>query len=472
MEKGIIKSKKGIRVHNSELLEGRIPPHSKELEEAVLGACLLERQKLMEVFDKLSERHFYYPEHRAIWRSIDILVKGGTAVDLLTVNNDLRNRNELDEAGGSYYLAQLTNKLASAANLEYYTRILSQKFIQRELIRICGEISTDAYNDSIDALTLISDAMSQITSTITTVMVKNNQDFRHLALQIAHSEKVEGGLKLPIHTLNEKLGGLQPGDLIILAARPGMGKTSLACSLAYDIASTMDDDNEGLNAVGFFSLEMEDKQIAKKFMSLITKVPGYRLRNMDLSEIDLEKLRTPGVYDNCNISLNDVPNAHINQIKARAKQMKAEHNIKALFVDYLQLGEGDGENRTVQIGSVSRGLKGLAKELGIPVIALSQLSREVDKRPNKRPVLADLKDSGSIEQDADVVMFLTSPSYYKMDSFSATIGGVKKDYQSVNHHLNETYFILDLAKNRNGNGTCEIILKSNKNHQLFREFYG
>lgn len=406
-----------------ELLEGRVPPHSKELEEAVLGAMLLEREKLSLVMDILTERHFYFPEHQAIFKSIFSLYSANSVVDLLTVNNDLRNKGDLTAAGGSYYLAQLTNKLASAANIEYYARILTQKFVQRELIRVCGEISTEAYDDSKDALTMLDDSekalyaiknesLKRSYSSIETLIGRVIDDLKERS-----DEENEGitGVPSGFLELDRFTAGFQPSDLVIMAARPGMGKTAMALSFLRN--AVLPDRNGKERSALMFSLEMSDVQLVQRMISAEVEISGDLIKKGQLTDQEWKRLHSETQnLSQSNIFIDDTPQMSIFDLMAKCRRVHSQFGLHIVIVDYLQLlthSDKNAGNREQEIAFISRSLKGLAKELNIPVIALAQLSREVEKRAVKKPQLSDLRESGSIEQDADIVLFLYRSGYYE-----------------------------------------------------------
>ena len=406
------------------LSEGRVPPHSKELEEAVLGAMLLEREKTSMVMDLLTDRHFYFPEHRVIFTSIRRLYDTNSAIDLLTVNNDLRNHDELADAGGSYYLAQLTNKLASAANIEYYARILTQKFVQRELIRVCGEISTEAYDDGKDALEMLDNSEKALYAIKNQSMKQSFASIETLIGQVLEeleersSDDNEGVTGVPsgFLELDRFTAGFQPSDLIIMAARPGMGITAMA--LAF-LRNAVRPDRTGKKRCGIiFSLEMSDVQLVQRMISAEVEISGDSIKKGVLTDQEWKRLHSETqTLAESNIFIDDTPQMSIFDLMAKCRRVHSQHGLHVVIVDYLQLlrheDKSGGGNREQEIAFISRSLKALAKELNIPVIALAQLSREVEKRAIKKPQLSDLRESGSIEQDADIVMFLYREEYYE-----------------------------------------------------------
>lgn len=399
-------------------LQGRVPPHARDLEEAVLGAMMLERDKINEVIDLLSDKHFYAPENQLVFKAIRDLYQENTAVDLLTVNNLLRSRNELELIGGSYYLAQLTNKVSSAANVAYHARILTQKFVQRELIRVSGEIATEAYDDSQDSFVLLDDSERKLYEIKNTGLKRNFQGIDALVnralkdLEERANSETEGitGVASGFSDLDRITSGWQPSDLVILAARPAMGKTAFALSLVRNAAVDFK------KSVMIFSLEMADVQLVNRLISSEAEVASDKIRKSNLTEEEWQRLHTKTAkLSESRIFIDDTPQLNIFDLNAKCRRVHSQHGLDLVVVDYLQLlrheTKGQG-NREQEIAFISRSLKGLAKELSVPVIALAQLSREVEKRGNKRPQLSDLRESGSIEQDADMVMFLYRDEYY------------------------------------------------------------
>ena len=400
-------------------MQGRVPPNARDLEEAVLGAMMLERDKINEVIDILSEKHFYAPENQIVFRAIrDLYNEGVTAVDLLTINNHLRSRNELELIGGSYYLAQLTNRVSSAANINYHARILTQKMVQRELIRVSGEIASEAYDDGEDSFVLLDESERKLYEIKNHGLKRNFQDIDSLVnralkdLEERSKTETDGitGVASGFSDLDKITSGWQPSDLVILAARPAMGKTAFAMSLVRNAAVDFK------KSVMVFSLEMADVQLVNRLISAEAEVAADKIRKSDLTEEEWQRLHNKTVnLSQSRIYIDDTPQLNIFDLNAKCRRVHSQHGLDLIVVDYLQLlrheSKGQG-NREQEIAFISRSLKGLAKELSVPVIALAQLSREVEKRTNKRPQLSDLRESGSIEQDADMVMFLYRDEYY------------------------------------------------------------
>jgi replicative DNA helicase len=434
--------------------EGRMPPNAVDLEEAVLGAMMLERDKIHQVIDILSPEHFYNPQNRYVFMAVQELYQSANmAIDLLTVSSYLRDHNKLELAGGNAYLAQLTNKVSSAANIEFHSRILTQKFIQRKLIEVTGDIQFNAYDDSQDSFKLLDDSEAKLYE-IKNAGLKRN--FQEISMLINSSLKeIEGrmssenngitGVASGFTDIDRINGGWQPSDLVILAARPAMGKTAFALSLVRNAAV---DHNK---SVMIFSLEMADVQLVNRLISAEAMVQGEKIKKSNLSKEEWARLQTETArLGSAKIFIDDTPQLSIFDLNAKCRRVHSQHGLDLVVVDYLQLlryelkGQG---NREQEIAAISRSLKALAKELSIPVIALAQLSREVEKRNNKRPQLSDLRESGSIEQDADMVMFLYRNDYYERMGMDVQDNGGNED--DLSFGIKDLTEVI-IAKNRHG----------------------
>jgi replicative DNA helicase len=402
----------------SVLEHGKLPPQAIDLEEAVLGALLLEKEAVNASIDILQPKSFYKEAHQHIFASILDLFSRSEPIDILTVTNDLKQKGVLDIVGGAYYISQLTNRVASAENVEFHARIIAQKHIQRELIRISSEIITSAYDETTDVFSLLDKAESSLFSVTEGNIRKNYASMsdliRDALKQIEKSKNNESGIiGVPsgFTAMDRITSGWQPSDLIIVAARPAMGKTSYVLSLARNAAVDFN------VPVAIFSLEMSALQLVTRLISAESEISSEKLRSGNLQKFELAQINTKITkLAEAPIFIDDTPGISIFELRAKARRLKAQHNIQLLVIDYLQLMTGSNEhkgNREQEIGMISRSLKSIAKELNIPVIALSQLSRSVETRSGeKRPVLSDLRESGSIEQDADMVQFIYRPSYY------------------------------------------------------------
>jgi replicative DNA helicase len=407
----------------STMVYGKIPPQAKELEEAVLGAIMLEKSAFDTVVEILKPECFYLEGHQRIYRTMQSLAQKSQPIDILTVVEELKVRQELEMVGGPYAVTKLTNSVVSSANIETHARIILQKFIQRELIRISGEIIGDAYEDSTDVFDLLDDAESklfEITNnhlrknfdSIDTILVKTIQRIEDLR----HKQDEITGVPSGFPSLDKITYGWQPTDLIILAARPAVGKTAFALNLARNAALHPTKPT----GVAFFSLEMGSAQLVQRILSAEAEIFMEKIARGRLEEHEMKQLYKKGIdrLAKAPIFIDDTPALNIFELRAKCRRLKNKHNIGFIIIDYLQLMSGardnKGGNREQEISQISRALKGLAKELQVPIIALSQLSRAVESRKEgeKIPQLSDLRESGAIEQDADMVMFLYRPEYY------------------------------------------------------------
>ncbi len=422
---------------------GKIPPQALDLEEAVLGAMMLENDRLAEVIEVLKPEVFYKESHQIIFSAIQRLFGQNEPVDILTVTEELRKSGELDIAGGPYFITMLTNRIASTANIEFHSRIILQKFIQRELIRVSSEIIKDAYEDTTDVFDLLDKAENGLFSISEGSIGKSYMDMQSIITEaikeIAAGRNQEGklrGVGSGFTELDRITSGWQKSDLIIIASRPGMGKTAFALTMARNAAIDFK------KPVAVFSLEMSSIQLVTRLMSSETEIPQEKLRKGTMEDHEWAQLnaRISSLIE-APLYIDDTAALSIFDLRAKCRRLKAHHDIQMVIVDYLQLMQGSQDtrgNREQEISSISRALKTLAKELNIPVIALSQLSRASEKREKAaKPILSDLRESGSIEQDADMVMFIYRPEYYKID---------------VDENGDSTSGVADIiiAKNRNG----------------------
>jgi replicative DNA helicase len=430
------------------MMYGKIPPQAKDLEEAVLGAIMLEKSAFDTVVEILKPDCFYVEANQRIYRAMQGLQQKNSPIDLLTVVEELKFREEIDLVGGPFYVTRLTNAVVSSANIEAHSRIILQKFIQRELIRISGEIIGDAYEDSTDVFDLLDEAESKLFeitnnhlrrdyASIDTVLVKTISRIEDLRTRQDEITGVPTGFSL----LDRITYGWQSSDLIILAARPSVGKTAFALNLARNAALHPTKPT----TVGFFSLEMSASQLVQRILSAESEIWLEKISRGRLEEHEMKHLYKKGIerLASAPIHIDDTAALNIFELRAKCRRLKNKHNVGLIIIDYLQLMSGTGENRNTnreqEISRISRDLKGLAKELQVPIIALSQLSREVEKRSqgNKMPQLSDLRESGAIEQDSDLVMFMYRPEYY--DITANELGESNKG---------ETH--IRIAKHRNG----------------------
>jgi len=405
------------------LSQGRIPPQAIDLEEAVLGAMLIDKKGVDEVIDILQPDAFYKTSHQYIFESIFKLFKSSEPIDLLTVSAALRKNEKLDSIGGEFYLVQLSQKVSSSAHIEFHARIILQKFIQRSLIKISNEIIESSYKESTDVFDLLDEAESKLYD-VTQGNIKNpSESAQNLVIKakrrIEEISKKDGlsGVSTGFEKLDKLTSGWQPSDLIIIASRPGMGKTALTLSMARNISVLKN------IPVAFFSLEMSSLQLITRLISSETGLSSEKLRTGKLKDYEWQQLNSKvGFLEKAPLFIDDTPSLSIFDLRAKARRLSSQHKIKLIIVDYLQLmttgSNNKAGNREQEISTISRNLKALAKELDIPVIALSQLSRAVETRGGtKRPMLSDLRESGAIEQDADIVSFIYRPEYYGMDEW-------------------------------------------------------
>src|SRR6201996_69877 len=402
---------------------GKLPPQAVDLEEAVLGALMLEKDALSSVIDILKPEVFYVDKHQRIFNAIHVLFEKSSPVDILTVTAQLRQQGELEMIGGAYYITELTNRVASAANIEFHSRIIIQKFIQRELIRISTEVINNAYEDTTDVLDLLDKAEKNLFDIAQNNLRRDSRkmdDLLHETLKEieALKDKKDGltGVASGFTELDRMTSGWQKSDLVIIAARPAMGKTAFVLTCARNAAVDFD------KPVVVFSLEMSSVQLVNRLVSGETEIEQEKIRKGTLEEWEWQQIHSKiGRLEQAPLIIDDTPALNIFEFRAKCRRLKSQHDIQLIIIDYLQLmhgkTDGKGGNREQEIGSISRALKSVAKELNVPVIALSQLSRAVESRPggSKKPMLSDLRESGSIEQDADMVLFLYRPEYYGLE---------------------------------------------------------
>ncbi|RYY36314.1 MAG: replicative DNA helicase [Sphingobacteriaceae bacterium] len=402
---------------------GKLPPQAVDLEEAVLGALMLEKDALSSVIDILKPEVFYVEAHQKIFNAIRLLFERTSPVDILTVTAQLRQQGELDIIGGAYYITQLTNRVASAANIEYHARIIIQKYIQRELIRISTEVISDAYQDTTDVLDLLDKAEKNLFDIAQNNLRRDSRKMDDLMQEAlkdieALKDKKDGltGVASGFTELDRMTSGWQKSDLVIIAARPAMGKTAFVLTCARNAAVDF------AKPVVVFSLEMSSVQLVNRLVSGESMIEQEKIRKGNLEPWEWEQIHSKvGKLEQAPLIIDDTPALNIFEFRAKCRRLKSQHDIQLIIIDYLQLmhgkNDGKGGNREQEIGSISRALKSVAKELNVPVIALSQLSRAVESRPggSKRPMLSDLRESGSIEQDADMVLFLYRPEYYGLE---------------------------------------------------------
>ncbi len=405
-----------------ELEKGRIPPQALDFELAVIGAVLIDNSAINQVIDILSPESFYREENQLIYAAIKELFGDSQPVDILTVANILRKKGQLNQVGGEYYLIELSQKVSSAAHTEFHARVIVQKYIQREMIRVAGGIMHKAFDESTDVFDLLDTAEQELFEVAHGNIVKNYESAKDLiqeAIQKIEDISKQSGLSgIPsgFTKIDQVTSGWQPSDLVILAARPGMGKTAFVLSMARNIAV------EHNKPVAVFSLEMSSVQLITRLISSETQLNSGKLRKGELSPDEWQQLLTKVKnLEKAPLFIDDTPALSVFDLRAKCRRLVAQHNVSIIIIDYLQLmtvgGQSKGNgNREQEISTISRSLKSIAKELKVPVIALSQLSRAVETRGgDKRPMLSDLRESGAIEQDADIVSFIYRPEYYEFD---------------------------------------------------------
>ena len=402
-------------------IDGKLPPQAIELEEAVLGALMLDNEALSDTIDILKPEYFYKMEHQKIFDAIIILFNESKPVDILTIIEQLKKSGELESIGGAFYITQLTNNVASSANTEYHARIIVEKFIQRSLIQISSNIIKDSFDETIDVFDLLSNAEQELFSVTEGSLRKSYSKMSELISsainnieELKNKEDGLSGVPSGFSRLDRVTSGWQKSDLVIIAARPGMGKTALALTMCRNIAINHK------TPIGIFSLEMSTDQLVNRLISSESEIPSNKLRKGNLEEYEFVQLHEK-IKDlaEAPIYIDDTPGLSVFELRAKARRLVKNHGVKIIIVDYLQLMTAGGNkigNREQEISTISRSLKGIAKELKIPVIALSQVNRGVESRTStsKRPILADLRESGAIEQDADIVTFIYRPEYYKI----------------------------------------------------------
>lgn len=406
-------------------------PQNLEAEQALLGAILANNKAFEKVSEFLKPQHFADPVHAKIFEVMSKLITRGHIADVITLKNYFEQEGSLNEVGGAKYLVKLADSATPLTNAEYYAQFIYDKYLRRELISTGFDIVNDASKEDID-----SDASAQIEAAEKRLFELSNQgdinggfvDFSDaLISSLGHIEEAyqkEGkisGLPTALDALDNKTGGLNNSDLIIIAGRPAMGKTALATNMAYNVAEYMmhaKDLDEKSKGVAFFSLEMSADQLATRILSTVTQTNGHKMRTGELDNAEFTRIAAAvRELEKLPLYIDDTPGLNINTIRTRARRLKRNKGLGLIVIDYIQLIMGTGSkktegNRVQELSEISRGLKILAKELNVPVIALSQLNRGVEQRDDKRPVMSDLRESGSIEQDADIVMFVYRENYY------------------------------------------------------------
>ncbi len=401
--------------------QGRVPPQAIEVEESVLGAMLIEHEAATIALQMLKGDDFYRPAHKHIFKALHDLYERDNPLDLLTVENELRDRQLLDSCGGPGYLSELTRSVSSAANIDYHSQIIAEKATKRNLILNCNDIIKDAYDTTTDPYDVLDNAEQRIFDLANAKQRAQAQPIGDVLKDtLSYLENIRGktsgitGVPTGLE-IDKMTAGWQNGDMIIIAARPSMGKTALMLTTARNAA--LHPDPELQTKVAIFSLEMSAQSLVQRLLTMEGRIDAQTARSGRLKDDEFKRLiDAAGRLFNANVFVDDTPALSILELRTKARRLKSEQDIGLIIVDYLQLMQSTGKdygNREQEIASISRGLKSLAKELNVPVVALSQLSRAVETRGgDKRPQLSDLRESGSIEQDADVVCFLYRPEYY------------------------------------------------------------
>lgn len=415
----------------------RVPPHNQEAEQSVIGAIFLEPQALITAAEVLVPDDFYRTAHQRIFQTMIRLSDQGKAIDVVTVTEELSAKKELEDVGGIAYLSELANAVPTAANIVYYARIVEEKALLRRLIRVATSIVEDGFTREDEVAAVLSEAEKKMMDVSSR---KNAGDFKNIKdvlvetydnIEQLHSRKGDiTGVPTGFRDLDRITAGFQRNDLIIVAARPSVGKTAFALNVAQNVATKTDEN------VAIFSLEMGAEQLVMRMLCAEGNIDAQVLRTGALTNEDWKKLTMAmGSLSNAGIFIDDTPGIRVTEIRAKCRRLKQEYGLGMILIDYLQLIQGSGgkgENRQQEVSEISRSLKALARELQVPVIALSQLSRGVEQRQDKRPMMSDLRESGSIEQDADIVSFLYREDYY--------------DKETENQNMIE----IIIAKQRNG----------------------
>ena len=423
-----------------------VPPHDETAEQAVLCSMFLDREAASVALEVLRGEDFYRPDHRMVFEAAEELYRSGSPIDVITVKNKLEEKGQFEQIGGLPFLANLSSAVGSSVNVRHYAAIVEEKSVLRRLIRTAGDISQLSYEGKEDVNAIMDTAEKSI---FDIMQKRHSEQFHHIRdIAVSSIEKIEDiyrskgkltGVPTGFLDFDAKTAGLQKSDLILLAARPSMGKTAFVLNIAQNVAF-----KQGMT-VAMFSLEMSKEQFVNRLFSLESKVDSQHLRTGNLTDAEWESLiESAGVIGKSNLIIDDTPGITIADLRSKCRKYKLEYDLKLIIIDYLQLMSGSGgrssDSRQQEISDISRSLKALARELQVPVIALSQLSRAVEQRPEHRPMLSDLRESGAIEQDADVVMFLYRDDYYNPDTEKKGIAEVI------------------IAKQRNGPiGTIELV---------------
>ena len=441
---------------------GKVQPQAPELEEAVLGALMIEKDAYSQVSEILRPESFYEHRHQLIYSAITDLAINQKPVDILTVKDQLAKRGDLEDAGGPFYIAELTSKVASSAHIEYHSRIIAQKYLARQLITFTSQIQTKAFDETLD----VDDLMQEAEGNLFEISQKNlKKDYTQINPVIAEAyellqkaaARTDGlsGLESGFTKLDKMTSGWQNSDLVIIAARPAMGKTAFVLSMAKNIAVDFK------HPVALFSLEMSNVQLINRLIVNVCEIPGEKIKSGQLAAYEWQQLdyKIKDLFD-APLYVDDTPSLSVFELRTKARRLVREHGVRVIIIDYLQLMNANGMkfgSRQEEVSTISRSLKGLAKELNIPIIALSQLNRGVESREGiegKRPQLSDLRESGAIEQDADMVCFIHRPEYYKItqDERGNDLRGMAE---------------IIIAKHRNG-ATGDVLLRFKGEYAKFQ----
>ncbi|MGE4588490.1 MAG: replicative DNA helicase [Acidaminococcaceae bacterium] len=416
----------------------RVPPQNIEAEQAVLGAMMIDKEAISKATEILRENDFYRQDHRAVYQVIVDLFSKNQAVDMVTVTEALKREGKLEDVGGIQFITYLANAVPTAANITYHAKIVEEKSLLRQLISVSTQIAGSGYEGTEDVNTLLDNAERMILGVSERKISRDFAPIKEVVMsavdridELYNKKGGITGIATGFIDFDRLTSGLQPSDLILIAARPSMGKTALVLNMAQNVAI------REKKAVAFFSLEMSKEQLVQRMLCAEASIDSSRLRIGELEDNDWEKLIwAADSLSQADIFIDDTPGITVMEMRAKARRLKVEHNLQLIVIDYLQLMQGSGkksgENRQQELSDISRSLKALARELNVPVIALSQLSRSVESRQVKRPMLSDLRESGALEQDADLVAFLYREDYY--------------DKETENKNITE----LIIAKHRNG----------------------
>lgn len=439
------------------MLQERVPPHNIEAEQAVLGAIFLEPEAFSTAAERIGPSDFFRAGHQVIFEAMLELFEKGEPIDLVTVTTLLSDSNKLEIAGGVPYLTDLASSVPTAANIDYYSKIVEEKALLRRLIQTATEIVTESYNREDEVEELLDQAERNILAVSSRKNATSFKPIKDVLIEVYdnieklhHAKDDVTGIPTGFRDLDRITSGFQKSDLIIIAARPSMGKTAFALNIAQNVAINTDEN------VAIFSLEMGAEQLVQRMLCAEGNIDSQRLRTGKLEQEDWGKLTMAmGSLSHAGIFIDDSPGIRVSDIRSKCRRLKQEHGLGMIIIDYLQLIQGSErlrENRQQEVSEISRSLKSLARELEVPVIALSQLSRSVEQRQDKRPMMSDLRESGSIEQDADIVGFLYREDYYDKDS----------DNQNIE---------IIISKQRNGpTGTVELAFVKEFNKFVDLEF--